>query len=213
MKAIELSPALIAGWRYENQIKAVLRQFLPAAQAGGRDSVCRQLLEYIQRGRPAMVWSRAIGRLGFAGLTLALPINYIVLLNPDHVRPTIEGAAIVAHELGHALWNSHGFDSSEEEYYCDRVGGRAYQEMLLAAGTPPEKAELLARARFPARGQSLADWIAARRRHTPPRLFQPWTWFDRRRPADIASNLLLGPWINLGLWGHPAWWTRRDLGD
>jgi hypothetical protein len=159
-----------------------------------------------------MVWSPWIGRLGFAGLTIALPVGYAVLLHPQHVTASLDGATIVAHELGHVLWNSHGFDSSEEEYYCDRIAARAYQEMLSAAGSSPANAERLARARFSALGQPLDEWTKGRRQKVRRHPLHPWTWFDSARAADVASNLLLGPWVSLGAWGYPAWASRRDLG-
>jgi hypothetical protein len=208
----EPSEAIIRQWRYHEAIQDVLLVLRQGTQASGSGSVTGQLLEYIHCHRPRLWWAQRIGRLGFAGLTIALPVGYGIFLHPEYVRPSPDGAAIVAHELGHALWNSHGFDSSEEEYYCDRVAGRAYQEMLQATGASPEEAGQAARGRFAALRQSLEEWTAVRRQKLRWHLLQPWTWFDNSRPADIASNLLLGPWVNLGIWGYPIWRTRRDLG-
>jgi len=222
----ELSRSTILQLKYHETIRETLLVLHQGAELGLRrgaqqsqeaptpagGSVSGQLLEYILQQRPRIWWSRQLTRWGFAGLTIALPIGYAILLHPEHVGPTPEGAAIVAHELGHALWNSHGFDSTEEEYYCDRVGGRAYQEVLEANGTPAEEAARRARARFPALVEPLEAWIARRRKNAPRHLLRPLTWFDYGRSADIATNILLGPWVNLGLWGHPIWRTRRDLG-
>ena len=208
----ELTESTIRQLKYHETIKEVLLVLHRGTQAGGSASVTRQLLEYVRRHHPRLWYSQRIGRLGFAGLTIALPVGYGIFLHPEYVRPSLDGAVILAHELGHALWNSHGFDSSEEEYYCDRVAGRAYQEMLLAAGASPEEAAQTAQARLAALRQSLEEWTAARRKNLRWHLLQPWTWFDDSRAADVASNLLLGPWINLGIWGYPAWRTRRDLG-
>jgi len=69
-----------------------------------------------------------------------------------------------------------------------------------------------AQARFSALVEPLAVWAGRRRRNIRRHLLQPWTWFDNSRAADIASNILMGPWINLGIWGYPVWQTQRDLG-
>jgi hypothetical protein len=206
----ELSASTIAQFKYPADIREVLLVLHQGTRTPA--SVSGQLLAYVQRQRPRIWWSRKLTRWGFAGLTIALPIGYGIFLHPEHVRPTPEGAGILAHELGHVLWNSHGFDSSEEEYYCDRVAGRAYQEVLLAAGVSAEEATQRAQTRFVALVESLASWAARRRRHVRRHPFQPWTWFDYSRAADITTNILLGPWVNLGVWGYPAWRTQRDLG-
>jgi hypothetical protein len=215
----ELSESAIQQLDYHEAIRdilLVLHQGVqttgPGMQAGKHVTVTGQLLAYIHDRRPRLWWSQRLERWGFAGLTIALPVGYGVFLHPKYVQPTPEGAAIVAHELGHALWNSHGFDSSEEEYYCDRVAGRAYQEVLVATGAPAEEAARKAQARFSALVEPLAVWAGRRRQHIRRHLLQPWTWFDNSRAADIASNILLGPWVNLGVWGYPVWRTRRDLG-
>jgi hypothetical protein len=208
----DLSESTIHQLKYHQAIKDVLLVLHRGTQAGQKATVSGQLVDYVQRRRPRLWWSPRIGRMGFAGLTIALPIGYGIFLHPGYVRPSPDGAAIVAHELGHALWNSHGFDSAEEEYYCDRIAGRAYQEMLQAEGTPAEEAAHQAQARFAALAEPLAVWAARRRQNTRRHLLRPWTWFDNSRAADVASNILLGPWVNLGIWGYPVWMTRRELG-
>jgi hypothetical protein len=214
----ELSASTIHQFKYHEKIREVLlvlhqgTQPVSPQSAPAEESITGQLLAYVQRHRPRLWWSERLTHWGFAGLTIALPIGYGIFLHPEHVHPTPEGAAIVAHELGHALWNSHGFDSSEEEYYCDRVAGRAYQEILLAEGASAEEATKQAQARFSALVEPMAVWVARRRKNIRRHLLQPWTWFDNSRAADIASNILMGPWVNLGIWGYPVWRTRRDLG-
>lgn len=207
-----ISAARIRSWRYGEQHRAVLLELHQGAAYAGPAGVCWQLLSFVQRQRPLLRWSERIDRLGFAGLTLAMPWRYLILLNPKHVGPTPLGASILAHELGHAMWNSHGFTSLEEEHHCERLAGRAHLEMLLAGGAAPEQAEREARSLHRALSMSLAEWIADLRRARPRHLLRPWTWFDRHRTVDLVGNVISLGLLNLGVLGHPAWCTRRDLG-
>lgn len=206
-----ISVDLVRSWGYEEKAEAVLLELQKAAAYAGPASVSWQLLDFVGRRRPRLHWSERIDRLGFAGLTLALPWGYAILLNPRHVGPHPLGASTLAHELGHALWNSHGFTSLEEEYYCERLAGRAHLEMLLAHGIAPDEAEQEARSLHRPLRATLSEWIAEHRRGRRRHLLRPWTWFDRRRTADVVGNLLSLGLVNLGILGHPAWYTRRDL--
>lgn len=208
-------------WGYEEATTALLLEFQRGAAHCGPDSVCAILLDHVRDRRPRIVWTGALGEfqlfrfkihLGFAGFALPTLRGYLILLNPKHVRPTTEGTTTLAHELNHTLWNSHGFDSLEEEFYCSRVAGKAYQEILQADGMSAEQAYRQAVARVPQLGKSCSEWVAAQRRKLSRNPLKTWVWFDSHISADIASNLALGLSIHLGFWGYPLWATSRRVG-
>ena len=207
----EFSADVVRSWGYGEKEEAVLLELHRAAAHAGPTSLAWQLLDFVRQRRPRLYWSERIDRLGFAGLTLALPWRYVILLNPRHVGPSPLVAATLAHELGHALWNSHGFTSLEEEYRCERLAGRAHLEMLLACGMAPAEAEREARSLHRALDMTLPEWLAEGRRSRRRHLLRPWTWFDRHRTVDIVGNLISLGLLNLGILGHPAWHTRREL--
>ncbi|MBN1484283.1 MAG: hypothetical protein JXA37_06130 [Chloroflexia bacterium] len=208
--------AIIRSWGYDEDVSTFLLTLNKgAAVYQGRPSTAGELLRYVQRQQPPIRWSTLIDQLGFAGFTLPIPGNYLVLLNPKHVRPDerlAESTGTLGHELGHALWNSHGFDSTEEEYYCDRIGGKVYQQVLMAQGWSEAEAAEKAARRYVALAMSLEDWTARRRKNVARHALKPWTWCDRRTSADLLSSLFF-PYANLGLWGPPFWISNRKLGE
>lgn len=217
-------------WGYDETVTTLLLYLCRAGEQIGSDAVSWQLLDYVGRHRPWFVWSRLIDRLHFSALTVPVPTKYAILLNPKYVlvspesragpgafpatisEATLNSVATLAHEVGHALWNSHGFDSTEEEYYVDRGAARAYWEVLLAHGLSEEEARNRAREKFHCLVKPLEQIIAERRSTTPRHPLKPWTWFDRSRPADVTANIVFLPWINLGVWGHGIWVTNRKVG-
>jgi hypothetical protein len=228
---------LIPPWGYDETVTNLLLELNKAAAHGGFKTVSFHLLDYVAQRRPVISRTPFIDRLGFGGFTVPIPWKYAVLLNPKWVRispeseaalrpsaediggpppkislNTLRAAATLAHELGHALWNSHGFDSIEEEYFVDRGAAKAFWEMLLANGYEEEEATRIAQEKYLCLTMTLDEVIAEHRRTTKRHLLKPWTWFDRARPADITSNIVFLPWINLGVWGHGFWVTDRHVG-
>ncbi len=219
-----------AGWfsrRYDRTIQGLLQELGRGARYAGPRSLCHRLLDYVARHRPIIRRTHWIDRWGFAGFTLPLPGRYAILLNPRWVclspeeeekgtgRPgeaTLRSAATLAHELGHALWNSHGFDSVEEEYFVDRMAAGAFWEMLRATGWGEKQATDLTRYRFRCLEWSLEEAVAAYRERQRRHPLRPWTWFDRARTADLVSSIVFLPWVHLGVWGHGFWVTDRQAG-
>jgi RHS repeat-associated protein len=160
----EVTAEEIMGWDYDSYVKILLLEMLFGAQARGKGAVCGELLRFVRDYRPDIVFASQATFMGYTmqvggGLTVPTMGGYTICLNPGlrGGSDVLGNAAILAHELGHAIINSRGVDSMEEEYKCNRVMGYAYYEMLDSTGAPKPMKE--ARDRYNALNLDKETWV------------------------------------------------------
>lgn len=208
--AAVLSPGAIRSWDYDAAATSLLLELFEGGRRTAEASVGWQLLAYVQAYRPAITWTQLAPRTnGYTRLRLngGYHIHLNTQLRADLGEPESRSraASTLAHEVRHALWNSI-WDSNEEEYYCERTAGLAYEEMLLAEGYTADEAAFRARVVYPELEMNAASWVA--RFDWAPSGFD-WAWQSdlARAPLDLLT--LFWPW---GPLGHPPGTSDRLLG-
>jgi hypothetical protein len=203
-----LSPEQIGSWGYDEATNALLLELYRGGQEGGAASVCWQLLAYVESHRPPLAWVEMAdngytrARLG-GGYEIHLSLRLQGLLVEPEMRS--RAASTLAHEIRHALWNSV-LDSNEEEFYCERTAGLAYEEMLRANGYSDEDAAFRARVVYPVLKMDVSTWIT--RFKWAPSGFD-WAW--QSDWARSGLDILCAFWP-LGPLGHPIQASNRTLG-
>ena len=203
-----LSPAIIHHWGYDAATTTLLLELFHGGQHTGEASVCWQLLDYVQAFRPTIAWA-ALTTRGYTqprlggGYDVRLDVRLQAGLGELELRS--RAASTLAHEVRHAMWNSI-WDSNEEEYYCERTAGLAYQEMLLAGGCSADEAAFRARIVYPELEMDAASWVA--RFDWAPSGFD-WAWQSDMARAALDTLTLFWPG---GHWGHPLAMSDRALG-